>query len=95
MNRRQFISLPFGLAVAAWLPKARRPVRIQKWQEEVLTRGLAPLPGRQELHRLASDFDPFFVWRESERFDREVAAQMQRRIGMAMAERIDLEWGIA
>lgn len=77
MNRREAIALPFGLAVAAWLPKHR-------------TRRLPLLAGIP-----AKDFDPFFVWRESARFGREVLAPMQQRLGVAMAEKIDREWGIA
>lgn len=43
--------------------------------------------------RRAADFDPFFVWRQSARFDRDVLEPIQRRFALAMAEKLDREWG--
>lgn len=42
----------------------------------------------------SADFDPFFVWRQTARFDREVVEPIQRRFAMAMAEKLDREWGL-
>lgn len=42
--------------------------------------------------RTADDFDPFYVWRQSARFDSEVLSKVQRRLGIAMAESIDRSW---
>lgn len=45
----------------------------------------APAPG---------DFDPFMVWRQSARFDREVLDKIHRRLAVAMMEQIDRSWRI-
>lgn len=79
MNRRDAIAASFGLIFAGTLPNAC-PRRTSMVSSDAV--------------RLSRDFDPFMVWRESARFDRDVVAPMQTRLAMAMCEHIDRQWGV-